>query len=366
MIYVIGLDSDSTFMHFLRTATEQGAEIRAVNLHAVIDSGGWRLRVPDDGDSWLKTSGETISMDPMGCYYTRIIDLSRVQTDARMSARWAGLITALQAWLENIPGRVVNRPGKVSLHNSTKPLHEEFLRRSGFNVPSSLTSSKRGDLVEFSRAGKTIVKTVSGIRANARIVGEAEVAEADLSFSPVHLQRFVSGADIRAHVVGEDVHSEMIESEDTDYRSGDGRREFAAHTCPADLNRKMVRATRDMGLDMAGWDFKLSPDGTYWCLEANPMPGYDGYDRRLGGRITSSLLHLLRAEGVPESAAAQPPPFGEGDSADGRTRQSCELPGNPDGAQHVSDALPAPGTRADGHQRQRQAAAQSVDRAHDD
>ncbi|MGW2706055.1 hypothetical protein [Streptomyces sp. NPDC001340] len=41
----------------------------------------------------------------------------------------------------------------------------------------------------------------------------------------------------------------------------------------------------------AGWDFKVAGDGTYWCLEVNPVPAYD---RRLGGAISASLLGLLR------------------------------------------------------------------------
>ncbi|MFF4040284.1 hypothetical protein [Streptomyces sp. NPDC001816] len=56
----------------------------------------------------------------------------------------------------------------------------------------------------------------------------------------------------------------------------------------------MVRHTADLGTAFAGWDFKVAGDGTYWCLEVNPMPAYDWYDRRLGGAISASLLGLLR------------------------------------------------------------------------
>lgn len=293
MIYAIGLDSDSTFIHFLKYATELGTEVRAVNLQAVVRGGGWRLRIPDDGKSWLATSEERVSMDPLGSYYNRIIDLSSVQRSTTVRARWLGLSTALSAWLEHIPGRVVNRPGRFDLHNSAKPLHEDFLGRAGLSVPASITSSKRSTLLNFARNGPVIVKAISGMRATSQIIDVDRLKAADLSFSPVHLQRYVAGDDVRAHVVGSWVHAEMIRSEDVDYRSGDGRREFAPHTLPDDLAKTIVRVTNKMGLDMAGWDFKLAPDGTYWCLEANPMPGYDGYDRRMGGRITESLIERL-------------------------------------------------------------------------
>ncbi len=58
---------------------------------------------------------------------------------------------------------------------------------------------------------------------------------------------------------------------------------------------KLISATSNLGLVFAGWDFKVSSeDGRVWCLEANPMPGYDGYDRRLGGAVTASLLKCLQ------------------------------------------------------------------------
>ncbi|MFC7646021.1 hypothetical protein ACFQX6_39555 [Streptosporangium lutulentum] len=49
-------------------------------------------------------------------------------------------------------------------------------------------------------------------------------------------------------------------------------------------------------MSFAGWDFKRDPQGVHWCLEVNPMPGYDWYDRRAGGAISESLVGLLTGE----------------------------------------------------------------------
>ncbi|MEA5598763.1 hypothetical protein [Rivularia sp. UHCC 0363] len=116
-------------------------------------------------------------------YYCRIIDLSTVQSDVYMALRWRSLLEALSAWLEHIPGTVINRPG-TGADNFSKPL-------------------------------------------------------------------------------------------------------------PSALSQQIIDATAAFGLIFAGWDFKVTDDNQYWCLEANPMPGYDGYDLRLGGCITDSLLKLL-------------------------------------------------------------------------
>lgn len=49
------------------------------------------------------------------------------------------------------------------------------------------------------------------------------------------------------------------------------------------------------GLELAGFDFKLDAAGEWVALEANPMPGFDYYDRRLDGVISRRLIEMLGA-----------------------------------------------------------------------
>jgi glutathione synthase/RimK-type ligase-like ATP-grasp enzyme len=221
----------------------------------------------------------------------RILDLSIVQSGLFHAGLWRNLVNGLNSWLEHIPGIVINRPGGDA-HNFSKPLHEAFLLKSGLDLPNSLTSSDGQLLFEFANKGQTVVKPLSAIRATSRLVSPKEFLQFDPSLGPVHLQRYVSGMDVRVHVVDNTVHAELIKSNSVDYRRAEGVLEFSPHQLPDSLIEKIVRATRKMRLLFAGWDFKLSEE-KYWCLEANPMPGYDGYDRRLKGKITESLLKLL-------------------------------------------------------------------------
>jgi D-alanine-D-alanine ligase-like ATP-grasp enzyme len=63
---------------------------------------------------------------------------------------------------------------------------------------------------------------------------------------------------------------------------------------PDELAELLIRRTADQGLLFAGWDFKVDSDGTYWCLECNPMPGYSHYDRVCDYTISDALMALLR------------------------------------------------------------------------
>lgn len=290
MIYAIGLDSDSTFIHFIRAATVRGIELRAVNVRAVARHGCWRLRLPDDGKSNISVGSEKVPLDPSASYFVRMIDLAPVQPDQILAARWRSLCSGLNSWLEHIPGTVINPPGMHHLHNASKPFHEAMLRSLGLQVPDSLTSSKRRSLVDFSRQGKTIMKTISGIRATTRLVEAAELERCELGYAPVHLQRYVDGVDVRAHVVGNEVHAEMIDSNAVDYRDAEGVNTYTRHSVDARVAKALVQASAAMGLIFSGWDLKIDKRGVYWVLEANPMPGYDGYDRRLGGAISEALF----------------------------------------------------------------------------
>ncbi|MGV9386483.1 ATP-grasp domain-containing protein [Nonomuraea sp. NPDC003707] len=293
MIYAIGVGSDPTYAHFVSETRRIDAPVAAVDLREVVAEGRWRLAVPDDGDSVLPTAEETHRLDPAASYFCRLSDLSALQDDVRQARRWQSLVTALTAWLDHIPGQVVNRPA-VRADNGSKPLHEWSLANAGFAVPESLTTSEGDRLRAFAESGPTVVKAVSGVRVTCRLVRPEEFDGFDRRQGPVHLQRYIAGADVRAHVVGTRVHAEEIVSSGVDYRAAP-REQVAFTPCelPASLAARMTVCTRDFGMAFAGWDFKVAGDGVYWCLEVNPMPGYDWYDRRLGGAITASLLGLL-------------------------------------------------------------------------
>ncbi|MGH3430318.1 MAG: hypothetical protein ACRDQZ_22570, partial [Mycobacteriales bacterium] len=112
---------------------------------------------------------------------------------------------------------------------------------------------------------------------------------------PVHLQRYIVGNDVRVHICGIRIHAQEIEAPAVvDYRTTVAANiRITDCDLPAALADQLVTSTRDAGMLLAGWDLKMDPDGTYWALEANPMPGYDWYDRELSGAVTASLLDLL-------------------------------------------------------------------------
>jgi hypothetical protein len=290
---VLGLDCDPTIVHFLRQCQASGFAVDAVNLRELADHGEWDLSIPPSPDDYLRIGEKRWMLDEYAGVYARLIDLTWKQRDERTSRRWFAMMTSVCAWLQTRPDNVINPPFSGN-HNSAKPLHEAALTALGFRIPASLTASEEASLAAFAARGRVIVKALGGSRGNTREVGPTELATFSPEQGPIHIQRLVEGSDVRVHVIGTQVIATRVESGGIDYRVSPGAR-YQPWALPADLGVQLIQATEFMELKLAGWDFKLDADGLYWCLEANPQPGYHPYDTAADGGISRAIMELLEA-----------------------------------------------------------------------
>src|SRR5271154_679387 len=201
MIVAIGIDVDPTFATFVDRALLAGVELTVVNLRAAVE-GDWRFDVPANSPAMLRYGGLSAELEPDHAFYRRVIDLSAKAGDPIMARRWQALQSGLRAWLDGVPGLVVNR-WRGGVHNGSKPLHEAILRELGCRTPESITSSDVDELRRFVRAGFAVSKPVCGVRAESAMCMEADLEGFESADGPVHLQRFISGADARIHVIGD-------------------------------------------------------------------------------------------------------------------------------------------------------------------
>lgn len=293
MIYALGLMSDGTFARFTEQAATRGVDVLAVDLRDVV-AGEWVFPVGPADVAQLHLPDHRLDLQPDGGFFCRIINLASTESDPQRARRWQAMLAALFAWIDEIPGLVINRRDAGD-HNASKPLHEALLLQHGFSVPESITTSDPVEIEGFLREGRTVSKTVCGVRADTTEVTDADFAGFQPAAGPVHLQRLVEGTDARIHVVSDEVIAQCVDSSDIDYRVAhvlDGLATFDPDPAIAD---RIVDVSKAMGLVLAGWDFKIDAAGRYWCLEVNPMPCYGVYDRRCGGAISAALLSNLGA-----------------------------------------------------------------------
>jgi len=108
----------------------------------------------------------------------------------------------------------------------------------------------------------------------------------------------VALADGRAFALKADDGAPRVRSDAVDYpyakREG-AEMAMEAFELPPAVAESCLRASRALGLPLAGIDFKLTPDGDYVCFEVNPSPGFLFYEQYTGQPISAALADLLLA-----------------------------------------------------------------------
>jgi glutathione synthase/RimK-type ligase-like ATP-grasp enzyme len=294
-ILIVGSPHDRTTVHTVRAARHGGVPHVFFDIVGFLRTGSY---------SWdfqtrcgrLSTGAVTVdlpSADVTGIY-VRLVDILD-NLDGRERAAASARLTALTEILATVETLVVNRPG-ADMSNWAKAYHMSLLSRCGFTVPRSLLTNDEKEARAFlDTVPSAVFKGTSGEKTIASAFESSRMSELRLlPHSPVLFQERVRGADVRTHLVGAQHFSERIDSEGVNYQYCQGTKTFTPARVPTEIVEKCLAYQAMSGLSFIGFDFMVGDDGSHTVLEANPMPGYDGYDRRLGLRISRALLNLLQ------------------------------------------------------------------------
>jgi glutathione synthase/RimK-type ligase-like ATP-grasp enzyme len=206
--------------------------------------------------------------------------------------------TGLMALIEDLPCVVVNHiAGGMS--NNSKPYQALFVRQAGLLTPPTLVtndaSAARAFIDEF--GGEVVYKSLSGIRSIVRLIGPETTARLRfLRHGPAQFQRYIPGANVRVHTVGDALFATRVESDAVDYRYArrEGRTvEMEPTTLPASIEESCHRLAAALGLELAGIDLKETPDGEFYCFEVNPSPGFLYYEQHTRQPISAAVADLL-------------------------------------------------------------------------
>lgn len=303
MILLAGVASESPIA-FLTTALDEiGAPYRLFHQRRCA---GYRmaLEVSAAGvGGRLDLADESLDLRRISGVYVRLMDDRALPeldgepdgSPARRHAR--SLHDTLYQWIEVADACVVNRCDPQG-SNGSKPYQAQLIAEYGLRVPDTLITNDPAEVLAFRRAhGRIIYKSMSGVRSIVKAFdADDEARLADIAWCPVQFQALVPGVDVRAHVVGREVHATEIVSEATDYRyarqAGASAELRALELSPA-LAERCVALTAGLGLAFSGIDLRIGADGTATCFEVNPSPSYSYYQANTGQPIAASLARLL-------------------------------------------------------------------------
>jgi glutathione synthase/RimK-type ligase-like ATP-grasp enzyme len=148
--------------------------------------------------------------------------------------------------------------------------------------------------------GRLIYKSICGERSIVASVDPDDRERLErIRWCPVQFQEFVGGPNVRVHTVGEETFATIVETDAVDYRYASRQVGSAASFAPHDLDEEVaercVALAASMGLDVAGIDLKLPPDGRVVCLEVNPSPVFSYFEVNAGQPISDAVARLLAA-----------------------------------------------------------------------
>lgn len=258
----------------------------------------------------LRLGDREVSLQDVHAVYNRLMDdqdLPEVRDEPSGSPRrlrCRAVHDTLVRWCEIAPGRIVNRTAPMG-SNGSKPYQAQLIREQGFLVPETLVTNDPELVLAFrARHGRIVYKSMSAVRSIVQTLEEGDLERLLLiRWCPTQFQQFVSGTNVRVHVVGSELFATAARTEATDYRYASRQvgeaADLEAVRLADDLAERCIALARVLGLDFAGVDLKITPEGDIYCFEVNPSPAFSYYEESSGQPIARAVARYLAGAGEP-------------------------------------------------------------------
>jgi glutathione synthase/RimK-type ligase-like ATP-grasp enzyme len=240
--------------------------------------------------------------------YSRMTDwttLPEIEQDPHneaLRAKCERIHFLMQLFIDNTEALVIN-PSDAMASNGSKPYQLFLARDNGLKIPDTLVTTNPAAARDFygNHRQHVIYKSISGVRSVVQKMKAEELDKLDkLHYCPTQFQEFVTGNNLRVHVIDRRVIATEILADAIDYRYAAWENKQSAvlkHTeLPATDQNSCIRFSRAIGLYFSGLDFRKREDGSLVCLEANPMPGYSYYEESTSQPIAYTLACELEIQ----------------------------------------------------------------------
>lgn len=205
-------------------------------------------------------------------------------------------MACLRSWFNVAENTLWANSWQAYEHHKEKPWQLLKAKKLGLNIPRTLVSNDINEIRRWYRANKkSVFKPVSGgshteMLSDDHLQGERVVKA--LSKSPITLQQYVEGTNIRTFVIGDDVFSAEFRSDSTDFRD-DQNLEIILVDTPKYIAEQARSIMNSLHMTWTAIDWRRDVDGKYYFLEANPSPMFLGFEAISGFPVTDNLVSFL-------------------------------------------------------------------------
>ncbi|MGU7775698.1 MvdD family ATP-grasp ribosomal peptide maturase [Burkholderia sp. MR1-5-21] len=198
-----------------------------------------------------------------------------------------------------------------------KQLQLKIAREVGLHIPRTLITNEPEAVRTFARECRhgMIMKTLSSFaiyeQGEEKVVFTNTVQTkdlehlADLRYCPATFQEQVSKAlELRTTIVGDRLFTASIDSQRSEKSRIDWRRdglelidEWEPYQLPPNVEERLLRLMRILGLSYGAADLILTPDGHHIFLEVNPVGEFFWLEKYSGLPLSSAIAGLLVSNG---------------------------------------------------------------------
>lgn len=191
--------------------------------------------------------------------------------------------------------RFVNGWDAYQFHRE-KPLQLHCVHQLGVRIPETLVGNDATAIQGFFKCHERVIfKPLYGGAHSQFLTAEHLLPERlrqVLALSPVTLQRYIPGTNVRVYVIGNDIFAAEIRSGSVDFRD-DVDHELIAIAVPSEIEAQSRAIASALHLKWTAIDWRVEPSGEYVFLEANPSPMFIKFEQVTQWPITEALVNLL-------------------------------------------------------------------------
>lgn len=300
-ILILGRDDDEHAVAVLNELARGGHDAELLDSRWFPSS----LRVshdPNSGDGELVLpTGRTVRFREVKSVYWRTyngVGSPQLEDPSQAYVAYNDARSFFESLLIGLPARWVNGWTAYQLHQ-TKPVQLARVAALGVKIPPTIWTNDPDRLKEFAHQHAAVIfKPVQGGDETRRLTAEHLTDEnlTSLALAPITLQAEIPGTNVRVFVAGERVLACEVRTDHLDYRQ-DGHAQLLVHSLPEAIAQQARRVAQALHLVWTGIDYRLTPQGEYIFLEANPSPMFLGFEAQTGLPLMASLLHLLTRGG---------------------------------------------------------------------
>ncbi|MEI8667665.1 hypothetical protein P4S65_04625 [Pseudoalteromonas sp. B131b] len=181
-------------------------------------------------------------------------------------------------------------------HHQEKPYQLQKIKNLGVKIPQTYVGNNIEDIkFAYKNLEQSIFKPVFG-GAHTEMLTEShletERVEAALAKSPITVQEFIAGTNIRTYVVGKRVISIELKSDMADFREDDDAKLIVIDT-PELIKSQAKHIAEELYLNWTAIDWRRNESGEYYFLEANPSPMFIGFEKQSGIPMSDYIVDYM-------------------------------------------------------------------------